>query len=139
MLRTRRERVDLLRKGIDSLTIEELYLKHNNIKLVRKPVLFDPFIRTLPPNICKASQFEGKKVEVSHNKTEFLFVTALVVFILAIIFPVTVLFALILGLLFIPPVLAAFIILLEFALIISKEMVRLSVLEKFALVISIIK
>lgn len=136
MLKTRPERVDLLRKGIDSSKIEELYIKHNNIKLVRWPVLFNPFSGTLPTNMCKASQFESKKVEVSHKKSEFLFITVPVVFILAIIFPSTVLFVLILGLLFIPPLLVVVMIISGLASIISKDMKRLSVLEKFAVVIS---
>ncbi len=136
MLRTRRERVDLFRKGVNSSIIEELYLKNNNIKLVRKPVLFDPVIGTLPTNMCKASKFETKKVEVSHKKTKILFIRVLMVFILAVMFPVTILVTLVLGLLFIPPVLTAAVLIFEFASIISKEMERLSVMERFAVVIS---
>ena len=136
MLRTRRERVDLLRKGVESSTIEELFLKHNNIKLVRRPVLFDPFSGTLTTDMCRASQFEGRKLELSHKKPGLLLITVLAVFILGVLFPVTVLFVLILGLLFIPPVLVAVLLTFEFACIMSKEMERLSVLEKFAVVIS---
>lgn len=134
MLRTRRERVNLLRKGVDSSTIENLYLNYNNFKLVRQPVLFDPLSGKIPIDMCKPSQFEGKKVEVTHEKQKLLLIIGLMVF--AILFPIRVLFALIMGLLFIPPVLVVVIITYEFGSIISKEMEKLSALQKFSMVIS---
>ena len=132
MLRTRRERVDLLRKGIDISKIEELYLKNNDFKLVRQPVLFDPSIGMIPTDMYKASQFEGKKAGVSHKNLQFLLIPTMVVFILTVMFPVRVLFALIIGLLFISPVLAAVALIFELASIISKEMEKHSAMQKFA-------
>lgn len=41
MLKTSEERVRLLKKGIKSKTIEELYIRHNKIKIIRSPVLFE--------------------------------------------------------------------------------------------------
>ncbi len=41
MLETPGERVKLLKSGMDGKTIEELYIKHNNIKIVRFSKKFD--------------------------------------------------------------------------------------------------
>lgn len=43
VLGTSEERVKLLKKGIKSKTIEELYIRHNKIKIIRSPILFDLF------------------------------------------------------------------------------------------------
>jgi len=43
MLKTSEERVRLLKKGIKSKTIEELYIRHNKIKIIQSPILFDLF------------------------------------------------------------------------------------------------
>jgi len=43
MLKTPEERVRLLKKGIKSKTIEELYIRHNKIKIIQSPILFDLF------------------------------------------------------------------------------------------------
>ena len=43
ILGTSEERVRLLRKGIKSKTIEELYLRYNKIKIIQSPILFDLF------------------------------------------------------------------------------------------------
>jgi len=39
MLETPRERVELLRTGIPGKTIEEMYVKHNNLRLIKPPIL----------------------------------------------------------------------------------------------------
>ncbi len=41
MLETAQERVELLKTGISSKKIEELYIKHNNFKLVNASLLLD--------------------------------------------------------------------------------------------------
>ncbi|KCZ72362.1 hypothetical protein ANME2D_00789 [Candidatus Methanoperedens nitroreducens] len=41
MLETPEERIKLLKAGINSKTIETLYLIYNNFKVVRNPVLCD--------------------------------------------------------------------------------------------------
>ncbi|MCZ7357857.1 MAG: hypothetical protein O8C66_01200 [Candidatus Methanoperedens sp.] len=41
MLETPKERVKLLKAGIDGKTIEKLYLICNGIKIVHSPILFD--------------------------------------------------------------------------------------------------
>ena len=41
MLETPEERVKLLKAGIPVKTIEMLYIKYNNFKIVRRPVLFE--------------------------------------------------------------------------------------------------
>ena len=38
MLETPRERAELLRSGISGKEIEELYIKHNNFRLIKSPV-----------------------------------------------------------------------------------------------------
>jgi ribosomal protein L12E/L44/L45/RPP1/RPP2 len=43
MLETSQERVKLLKAGIDGKTIEELYIKNNNLKMVSAPPLFELF------------------------------------------------------------------------------------------------
>ncbi len=42
MLESSNERVELLKRGISSKTIEKLYLLCNNFKIVSSPVLFEP-------------------------------------------------------------------------------------------------
>lgn len=39
MLETPRERAELLRTGIPGKTIEEMYIKHNNLRLIKPPIL----------------------------------------------------------------------------------------------------
>ena len=41
MLETSNERVKLLKAGISGKSIETLYIKFNNFKIVQKPVLFE--------------------------------------------------------------------------------------------------
>jgi len=41
MLETAQERVRLLKAGIDSKTIEKLYIIYNNLKIVHIPLLFE--------------------------------------------------------------------------------------------------
>jgi len=41
MLETPQERIKLLRAGLTGKAIEELYIKGNNFKLVRFPVIFE--------------------------------------------------------------------------------------------------
>jgi hypothetical protein len=41
ILGTSEERVKLLKKGIKSKTIEDLYLRYNKIKIIQSPILFD--------------------------------------------------------------------------------------------------
>ncbi len=41
MIETSEERVRLLKKGVKSKTIEELYIKYNRLKLVKRPILFN--------------------------------------------------------------------------------------------------
>lgn len=43
MLESSEERVKLLKAGISGKEIEMLYIKYNNFKIVRSPVLFDVF------------------------------------------------------------------------------------------------
>ena len=43
ILGTSEERVRLLKKGIKSKTIEDLYLRYNKIKIIKSPILFDLF------------------------------------------------------------------------------------------------
>ncbi len=43
MLETSQERVRLLKAGIDSKTIEKLYIIYNNFKIIRVPILFLSF------------------------------------------------------------------------------------------------
>ncbi|OGM11686.1 hypothetical protein A2Z22_02030 [Candidatus Woesebacteria bacterium RBG_16_34_12] len=43
ILGTSEERVRLLKKGIKSQTIENLYLRYNKIKIIKSPILFDLF------------------------------------------------------------------------------------------------
>ncbi len=43
VLGTSEERVKLLKKGIKSKTIEDLYLRYNKIKIIQSPILFDLF------------------------------------------------------------------------------------------------
>jgi len=40
MLETSQERVKLLRAGIPAKTMEQLYLKSNNFKIISTPILF---------------------------------------------------------------------------------------------------
>jgi len=40
ILGTSEERVRLLKKGIRSKTIEELYIRHNKFKIIQSPILF---------------------------------------------------------------------------------------------------
>lgn len=42
MLDTPEERVKLLKAGIPSKEIERLYILYNNIKIINKPILFEP-------------------------------------------------------------------------------------------------
>ncbi len=48
MLETPKERVELLKAGVSGKTIEELYVKYNNLKLVSTPVLFELVEINLP-------------------------------------------------------------------------------------------
>ena len=41
MLKTRKDRVKLLRSGVDGRTIENLYIKYNNFKIIDRPILFE--------------------------------------------------------------------------------------------------
>ena len=41
MLKTPQERVRLLKNGMEAKKIEELYIQHNNFKIIRAPILFD--------------------------------------------------------------------------------------------------
>lgn len=41
MLETPKERVKLLKAGIDGKTIEKLYITYNNFKIVSSPIFFD--------------------------------------------------------------------------------------------------
>ncbi len=41
MLETPRERVKLLKAGVDGKTIETLYIIYNNFKIASSPILFD--------------------------------------------------------------------------------------------------
>lgn len=41
MFETREERVKLLKSGIDGRTIENLYIKNNNFKIIDRPILFE--------------------------------------------------------------------------------------------------
>ncbi|MCZ7356798.1 MAG: hypothetical protein O8C66_12110 [Candidatus Methanoperedens sp.] len=41
MLETPRERVELLKAGISGKKIEELYIKHNNFRIVDGPFFFE--------------------------------------------------------------------------------------------------
>jgi len=41
MFETREERVKLLKSGIDGRTIEKLYIRHNNFKIIDRPLLFE--------------------------------------------------------------------------------------------------
>jgi len=41
ILGTSKERVRLLKNGIKGKTIEELYIRYNNFKIIQSPVLFD--------------------------------------------------------------------------------------------------
>lgn len=41
MLRTSQERVRLLRNGMESKKIEELYIQYNNLKIIHSPILFE--------------------------------------------------------------------------------------------------
>ena len=41
MLKTRQERVELLKAGIFGKTIERLYIKYNNFKIVGNPNLYE--------------------------------------------------------------------------------------------------
>ena len=41
MLRTSKERVRLLKNGVEGKKIEELYIQHNNFKIIHIPILFD--------------------------------------------------------------------------------------------------
>jgi hypothetical protein len=49
MLETSEERVRLLKNGIKSKTIEELYIRHNKIKIIQSPILFN-FVETSSGN-----------------------------------------------------------------------------------------
>ena len=41
MLETAKERVKLLKTGLSQKEIEMLYIEHNNIKIIRTPILYD--------------------------------------------------------------------------------------------------
>lgn len=41
MFETREERAKLLKSGIDGMTIENLYIKNNNFKIINRPLLFE--------------------------------------------------------------------------------------------------
>lgn len=137
MLETPQERVALLKKGVDISTIEKLYLIYNNIKLVQQPVLFDVSVRKLPTDLCRASQFEIRTVNVSNKKSEKLLVLGFVFLNLAMIFPITGLFSLLLVFLFIPPILVAISIIFELGWVIYNEVEQISVLGKCSRIISI--
>ncbi|MFU8768052.1 MAG: hypothetical protein ACNA7I_10400 [Candidatus Methanoperedens sp.] len=40
MLENPEERIRLLKAGMDMKSIEELYIRYNNFKIVRRPVIF---------------------------------------------------------------------------------------------------
>lgn len=42
MLETPEERIKLLRAGVIGRKIEEIYIRGNNIKILKSPVLFEP-------------------------------------------------------------------------------------------------
>lgn len=121
MLKTPQERVTLLKTGVDLSTIEKLYLKHNNIRLIQKPVLFDAFRGKLPDDMCRASQFERIYVKAPYTKPEFLLITGLMLLIIGFIYPSSVLITVLLGFLFIPPVMTAGLLMLELIRSILKE------------------
>ncbi len=45
MLKTREERVRLLKNGVEMKKIEEIYIQYNRLKIIKSPILFD-FIET---------------------------------------------------------------------------------------------
>lgn len=130
MLETSKERVALLKKGVDASTIEKLYIIYNNIKLVQCPVLFDFSASKPPTNLCRASQFEARMIEMSHKKSGMILIASFIFLNLVMIFPVTDLFTLLLSFLFIPPILVAILIIYELGSIISMEVEKILASEK---------
>ncbi len=136
MLKTPHERVVLLKAGINTSTIEKLYLEHNNLKLVRQPVLFDAFDRRLPGDLHSASQFEGVRAKTVFKKPEFILI-CFILLVAGINYPVSILFTLILGILIIPPLMAEGLLMIELFCMILKELELLSRRERGATIISL--
>ncbi|MDD5615272.1 MAG: hypothetical protein PHH85_03640 [Candidatus Methanoperedens sp.] len=65
MLKTSEERVRLLKKGIKIKTIEELYIRHNKIKLIQSPILFDLFEHSSSNSIGSP---DIPAIELKHDK-----------------------------------------------------------------------
>ncbi len=137
MLKTPQERVALLKAGVDISTIEKLYLELNNLKLVRQPVLFDAFNRTLPGDLHRASQFEGVQAKTIFKKPEFILISGFILLVAGINYPVSILFTLIIGILLIPPLMAEGLLMIELFCMILKEVELLSVRERVTRIINI--
>lgn len=64
MLGTSEERVRLLKNGIKSKTIEELYIRLNKFKIIQSPILFD-FVDTASCKIMDSP--ETPTIELKHD------------------------------------------------------------------------
>jgi hypothetical protein len=54
MLETSKERVKLLKMGIEGKTIEKLYVKHNGFKIIDRPILLESIEDRIS---CKITSF----------------------------------------------------------------------------------
>ncbi|MBU3966527.1 MAG: hypothetical protein KKG76_03995 [Euryarchaeota archaeon] len=63
MLKSSEERVRLLKNGVEMKTIEELYIRFNRLKVIKRPILFD-FIET-PLQGCNNST-DTPMIELKH-------------------------------------------------------------------------
>ena len=63
MLDTSEERVRLLKNGMKNKTIEELYIRHNKIEIIRSPILFD-FVENSSSN--RMDSPESRTIELKH-------------------------------------------------------------------------
>lgn len=60
MLDTPEERIRLLKTGINGKTVEYLYLKYNNFKILSTPLLFDFAESTSSIELLKKESFEKR-------------------------------------------------------------------------------
>jgi len=51
MFETAQERVKLLKTGLSEKEIEMLYIEHNNFKIIRTPILYDPNEFDITPSV----------------------------------------------------------------------------------------
>ncbi len=69
MLTNPEERVRLLKKGIESKAIEEIYIRSNGLRIVKEPVLFD-FIKTTMMNYKNSSDSLATELKQTYQNKD---------------------------------------------------------------------